>query len=189
MSTQTIDFYIASNWAEQRVRWLKWFGVAGLVVGLIVPTVKVYQAERRKMELYAATADYLADTDDVYSLTNGLAALGVDQSWPVRLFNLQGEQCVTPRVLDRPNRMMASQAVLGHSSDVTAVAISDDGQTIVSGDRNGYIKLSATGDRTTTGRYLALSSSEPISTVAIGENNKLIVAGDEGGKLWLWSSD
>ncbi|WOD41899.1 hypothetical protein [Nodosilinea sp. E11] len=147
MSASSVAFFEAADQANQREKRLKQWAIRSLVAGLVFTTTlsgfagyKVYESERRRMQLYAATSENLADIDDIYSLVYGLAAIGLGRSPFIKLPNLQRPGLVSTAVLDKPNRAMQAHYVAGHR-EVTSVAISADGQTLVSGSEDGTVRL------------------------------------------------
>lgn len=74
--------------------------------------------------------------------------------------------------------------LVGHSKTVTSVAISPDGQTLVSGSDDKTIKIwhLVTGEllRTLTGH------SYPVHSVAISPDGKTIVSGSDDATIKIW---
>ncbi|MEO0828760.1 MAG: AAA family ATPase, partial [Cyanobacteria bacterium J06642_9] len=148
MTQLSVEFFESSDRADKRAKRLKRWGVAGLVMGLILTTslsgfagYKVHQAERRRMELYEARANDLADTDEVDSLVHGLAAIGLGRSAFIKLPNPLRNAFISTALLDRPNRTIQASYVAGHTAAVESVAFSPDGKTLVSGSSDNTVRL------------------------------------------------
>ena len=142
MTQRSLSFFQFSEQANERDKRIRRWGVIGLGVGLMFTTglsgfagYKVHQSERRQMALYASKANDLADTDEVGSLVNGLAAIGLGRSAFVKLPNPLSGSLISTALLDRPNRTIQTRYVLGHTSSVESVAFSPDGQTIARGSK------------------------------------------------------
>jgi WD40 repeat protein len=72
-----------------------------------------------------------------------------------------------------------------HAAAVTAIAASDNGNVIISGDENGIVRL---WDR--EGRPIGQPSKAhdgPVASVAISSNGQMIVSGGSDGKVLRWS--
>ena len=155
MTPLSVEFFEAANQEEKQEEQrkaqeerFKRLVFRGVVAGLVFTTTlsgfagyKVHQAERRRMELYAARARDLADTDEVSSLVNGLAAIGLGRSVFIKLPNLSRNALVSTALLDRPNRTLQSSYVSGHTDRVYSVAFSPDGNTIISGSADDTVRL------------------------------------------------
>ncbi len=83
------------------------------------------------------------------------------------------------------NKVRVSILFRGHENDVFSVAISADGQTIVSGDSDGIVRL---------WNRQGLSFAEPlpshkgkVRSVAISADGQTIVSGDSDGTVRLWN--
>ncbi|MGK7932234.1 MAG: caspase family protein [Microcystaceae cyanobacterium] len=72
----------------------------------------------------------------------------------------------------------------GHSSWVRSVAISGDGQTVVSGSRDNTVKVWELG----TGKLVRTLAghSRPVNSVAISEDGKTIVSGSGDNTVKVW---
>ncbi|MDJ0705872.1 MAG: WD40 repeat domain-containing protein [Leptolyngbyaceae cyanobacterium MO_188.B28] len=155
MTPLSVEFFEAADQAEkqeeqrkaqeeQRKRLFFWVIVASLLFTTtlsVFSVYKVHQGARRQMRIYAATAENLADTDKPTSLVNALAAIGVGRSIFVKLPSLSRNGLVPTAVLERPNRTVKFRYIAGHTSDVTSVAFSPDGQRVVSGSEDNTVRL------------------------------------------------
>lgn len=122
--------------------------------------------------------------------SESLAATNEAKPSPVHavVFAPDGEQLVAAsrdgylRIWDVPNRRLL-KGWLAHEYPITAMSLSQDGTTLVSGDDHG--KLIAW--QVSTSEALAKTDfGEAISSLVLSENSNLIVAGGEQGKLSYW---
>jgi WD40 repeat protein len=76
------------------------------------------------------------------------------------------------------------QALTGHTSDVTSVAISGDGNTLVSGSMDGTIKVW----KLPIGKEVQTLTSHigPVWSVAISRDGKTLVSGGQYGEIKVW---
>ena len=93
-----------------------------------------------------------------------------------------GDRIVTAQDRNRPVQLYAQQ---GHSGMVTCVALSSDGQFLVTGGRDGTARLW----EVETGRELHSfnGNSRPITSVALSRDGKYLAAGN--GTVWVWETD
>ena len=197
MTQRSLSFFQFSEQANERDKRIRRWGVIGLGVGLMFTTglsgfagYKVHQSERRQMALYASKANDLADTDEVGSLVNGLAAIGLGRSAFVKLPNPLSGSLISTALLDRPNRTIQTRYVLGHTSSVESVAFSPDGQTIVSSSRNGTVRLWDTEGNPIGEPFTGHTSG--VYSVAFSPDGQTIASGsfDDTVRLWpIWLSD
>ncbi|MGD1940872.1 MAG: WD40 repeat domain-containing protein [Leptolyngbyaceae cyanobacterium] len=175
--------------------------MVGLIAGLLFNTIlsglvlsKVHQAERRRMHQYAATARELAETDEPRSLANSLAAIGLSRSPFVRFPNLTSEDLITfPQqqeavFLETFGDAQYYLARAEYEGVIDALAFSPDGQTFVSGNRDGTLHLWEKDDAwrpTLIGEPFQVRRGA-IYAVAFSPDGQTIVSGSSDGSLRLW---
>ncbi|MFH7244744.1 MAG: hypothetical protein ACHWZW_18060 [Spirulina sp.] len=170
---------------EKRIR-------TSLAAGLVVTTTltgfagyQVWRAERRQVEIYAAEARNRAESDPLRSMVNGLAAISLGQNPLVKLPRLGGEGLVSADILDLGNRYAQFAQVAGsHQSGVLSVEFSVDGQTIVSGGRDGTVRL---WDR--FGQPIGepfVGHQDRVDSVKFSVDGQTIVSGGRDGTVRLW---
>ncbi|MEL7071585.1 MAG: hypothetical protein AAGN15_23455 [Cyanobacteria bacterium J06581_3] len=197
MSSLSCEFFEASDTAEKREKRLKRLGVTGLAAGLLISTTlslfatyKVHQAARRQMELYEARARDLADSDDLESLINGLAAIGLGRSPLVKFPRPFREPLVTTAILDEPNRAIKASYIFSNSASNQKSAVSADGSVIavISGSRSPRAVESTLQIRNALGQL----TSAPIkalpgpTVLAISADGSTIVCGNADGLIQMW---
>ncbi|MGF1566496.1 MAG: NACHT and WD repeat domain-containing protein [Nodosilinea sp.] len=193
LTQRCLDFFHASDRAEQREQRLKRLGIAGLAAGLVLTTTltgfagyQVRRAERRQIEIYEAEAKSLAETDPLGSMVSGLAAISLGQNPLVKLPRLGGEGLVSPGVLDLGNRYARFDRVAGsHQGVVNSVALSADGNTLVSGGSDGTVRL---WDR--QGQPIAVpfqGHQGGVNSVALSADGSIVVSGGSDGTVRLWN--
>ena len=187
----SLEFFQASDRAEKQAKRLRRFGVIGLALGFVLMTglstfagYQVQRAERRRMELYEARANDLADDDKLQSLILGLAAIGLGRSAFVKLPNLQRDGLVSSSVLDWANRSKRFSYVAGHADWVTSAAFSPNGHMIVSGSNDGTIRLWDLAGNPIGSPFQGHSDS--VISVAFSPNGQTIASGSSDGMIRLW---
>ncbi|MEL6489455.1 MAG: hypothetical protein AAFQ95_05780 [Cyanobacteria bacterium J06621_3] len=202
LSSLSFEFFQAADTAEKREKRVKRLGVAGLAAGLLISTTlslfstyKVHQAARRQMELYESRAKDLADSNDVESLVNGLAAIGLGRSPFVKFPNIFSEALVTTAILDEPNRTMRATHVASQAGYRQLVATNADGTvlaTIASESEGPFNKSESTlSIRDATGKVLS-STVVPfpdVAKLAISADGNTVVCGNSDGLLQIWDSE
>ena len=179
----------------------KRLGMVGLIAGLLFNTIliglaltKVHQAERRRMHQYAATARALAKTDEPRSWANSLAAIGLSRSPFVRFPNLTSEDLITlPQhqeaiFLETFGDAQYDRARAEYEGVIDALAFSPDGQTFVSGNRDGTVHLWENNNAwqpTLIGEPFP-GHKDAIYAVAFSPDGQTIVSGSRDGSLHLW---
>ncbi len=168
--------------------------IAGLTAGLLLMTTlagfagyKVHQAERRRMRLYEATARATETTDPLNSLVNGLAAIELGQSWFVRLPQLGQPPLVSTALLAGASQARRFDCVGSPGGDVYAVAVSPDGQTLISGHGDGTLQF---WDMDCHPQGLPISGhTGPVESVAVSLDGQTWVSGGGDGTVRQWDRD
>ncbi|MEO0760147.1 MAG: hypothetical protein AAFY78_25135, partial [Cyanobacteria bacterium J06648_16] len=204
LSSLSFEFFQAADIAEKREKRVKRLGVVGLAAGLLISTTlslfatyKVHQAARRQMELYESRAKDLADSNDVESLVNGLAAVGLGRSPFVKFPNVFSEALVTTAILDEPNRTMRATHVASQAGYGQLVAMNADGTTIATiTTSEGDIRLLNDSDSTlsirdATGKVLSSTvlSFPGVTQLAISADGNTVVCGNNDGLLQIWDGE
>jgi WD40 repeat protein len=99
----------------------------------------------------------------------------------------QIKQAIAPELYREKIRSFQKRGILnGHSSWVDAVAISQDGQIMVSGSYDNTIKLwdLPTGKSV----YTLVGHSSTVHSVAISADKKTIVSGSDDGTIKVWNT-
>jgi WD40 repeat protein len=97
------------------------------------------------------------------------------------------QQAIAPELDREKIRSFQQRGILnGHSSWVDAVAISQDGQTLVSGSYDNTIKLwdLPTGQSV----YTLVGHSSTVHSVAISADKKTVVSGSDDGTIKVWNT-
>lgn len=195
LSEQSVQFYHRSNRAEKRDKFFRRLSITGLTVGFILTTTlsifsthKVYQSERRRIELYSVTARGLSNIDPVVSLTNGLAAIGLNKSSPEKFqrnykdyVTSWDEPLLTTAILDRPGRTMRSAYVWYALYDPV---ISTDGETIAGYYKNRIQLWNKEGYLVSE---ILTEESENIQFVEISSDSKTVISGNDNGVVSIWN--
>ncbi len=86
--------------------------------------------------------------------------------------------------IGKPNLQLLKTTLTGHGSEVLSVAISPDGETLVSGSSDNTIKVwnLATGSLKTP----LTDHSNSVYSVAISPDGQTLVSGDDGGNIKIW---
>ncbi|MEO0760151.1 MAG: hypothetical protein AAFY78_25155, partial [Cyanobacteria bacterium J06648_16] len=202
LSSLSFEFFRAADVAEKREKKVKRLGIAGLAAGLLVSTAlslfatyKVHQAARRQMELYEARAKDLADSNDVESLVNGLAAVGLGRSPFVKFPNVFSEALVTTAILDEPNRTMRATHVASQAGYGQLVATNADGTriaTVASEGEGPFNESESTlSIRDATGKVLSSTAvAVPgVTKLAVSADGNTVVAGNSDGLLQMWDDE
>ena len=172
---------------EQRKRLFFRVVVAGLLFTTTLSLFagyKVHQGARRQMRFYEATAKASADTDQLASLVNGLAAIGMGRSIFVKFPRLRSDGLLTTAVLDRPNRTAKFRYVAGHTLGVESVAFSPDGHTVVSGSSDGTVRLWDLQGNPISKPFQGHTNS--VTSVAFSPDGQTVVSGGNDNTVRLW---
>ncbi|TVP63958.1 MAG: hypothetical protein EA342_17360 [Leptolyngbya sp. LCM1.Bin17] len=194
LTQRCLDFFYASDQAEQRERRLKRLGIAGLAAGLVLTTAltgfsgyQVWRSERRQMQVYEATARSLAERDPLVSMVNGLAAISLGENPLVKLPRLWGEGLVSPAILDLANRHARLNWVMtGHKYGVSSVVFSPDGEILASGGLDGVVRL-----WNRQGQPLGKIShgQGEVWSMAFSPDGETIISGGDDGTLQFWNRE
>ena len=74
-------------------------------------------------------------------------------------------------------------------SDVTAIAVSNNGRVIATGDTVGRVRMYSLGAGSASERTVKLQASSRISALAFNASASRIAAGTSAGDLHIWSTD
>ncbi|MEO0768629.1 MAG: hypothetical protein AAFY72_04220 [Cyanobacteria bacterium J06649_4] len=184
MSPLSADFYKASYTASWQGKQIRRLGVAILSVALIATTHLLHRSSYRQMELYTERARGAANIDSLDSLVNGLAAIGLGRSPFIKFPLVFSKPLVSTIELERANRTRQFSQVMGHASNLAAVSLSSDGETIVSGDVDGAVWLWELN-----GKQIQLPTDEKVSikAVSLSEDGQVITGLYRNGVLQTWN--
>ncbi len=194
MTPLQVAFWQASQRAERRRKQFQKLGIGGLAAGFLVTTgltifslFQLQRAERSRLEQYNATGEALAPNDVLASMVNHIAAMGLAQSQFVQFPNWDAESRISYSVVSKSLEQIPEQQVWRHEDGVSSVAITPDGQTIVSGGYDGTVRL---WNRDGTPLNQSLTGHEDIvGSVAIAADGQTIVSGGYDGTVRLWNRD
>lgn len=179
-------FFVASNRADRHRKLIRLLSILGLTFTTVVIAglgLFNHRSARRQMALYEANA---SDNESIERVVSGLAAIGLGRSWFVKMPRPSDADLVSTALLDLPNRALQFEHVFAHTHEVTAVAMSADGQVVVSGDRSGTIRLwRPTGEL--IGKPLK-AHTEAITAVAISTDGQSVASGSEDSTVRLWTT-
>uniref|UniRef100_UPI0039C5DA34 NACHT and WD repeat domain-containing protein n=1 Tax=Scytonema sp. PCC 10023 TaxID=1680591 RepID=UPI0039C5DA34 len=187
MTPLQVKFFQASQQADNNRKLLQWLGIGGLVAGLFFVSVLWRSSEKGRIEEAALTAKILLSTatDPLTGLERAISLVGQSRS---PLFSFPN-QSLPPSVQDslfsavQNNRN--KNVLKGHQGTVNSVAISTDNQRIVSGGRDGTVRLWDTqGKQVATFR----GHQGSVNSVAISTNSQRIVSGGRDGTVRLWDT-
>ncbi|MBD2426104.1 AAA family ATPase [Phormidium sp. FACHB-1136] len=214
MTTLDMSFFTAADQAERQEKRLKRLGTAGLAAGLVLTTTltgfagyQVRRAELRQIEIYETNAKNLAESDPLGSMVSGLAAINIGEN-PLTHFPRigGGQRLISTAVLDLGNRYAQFTRVIGvHDSGVMqvgttpdgnpifgnlgdwvlSVAISPDGETIISGGDFGVVRLWNRSGQS-LGQIIT-GHDGAVNSVAISSDGETVVSGGDDGTMRLWS--
>jgi WD40 repeat protein len=194
MTPLQVDFFKASQQAENARKCLRQMGIGGLIAGLVVTTattgLAVYQwqrAERQRLEQYKAAAESLVPVNPTLSLVNGISAIGLGRLAFVRFPDLSKPSLVPASLLqDAMETIREKDIFYGHEASVRAIAISPDGKTIASGSNDRTIRLWNWQGKP-VGQPLRGNEGAVID-LAFSPDGKTIVSGgsDFTVRLWTW---
>ncbi|MBY5282757.1 NACHT and WD repeat domain-containing protein, partial [Anabaena sp. PCC 7938] len=176
---------------DRQLRRTKIIAIVGFVLsGLattaaIVATYQFQQAERGRMEQYAATAEaLLANEQPVEALINSIAGVGLSKKWFVKFPNHPVPVSVQSSLLDTV-RMNREENRLHHETGVTVVRVSKDGNYLATGDREGTIRLWDLHGHL-IGQPLQ-HGQQSVEALAFSPDRQLLISGSEDGTLMRWN--
>ncbi|QDL11904.1 hypothetical protein DP114_31965 [Brasilonema sennae CENA114] len=192
MTLLQVEFFEASQQAEIKRKRLQRLAIGGLVTGLVTTTTiagfAAYQWQNAEIERIKQTAISVKSLLPIVPLQNLVTAISLVGQSRSPLFSFPN-QSLPPSVQDSlfsaVQNSREKNIFKGDQDYVNSVAISTDGQTIVSGGDDGAVRLwDSKGNQlpTLTGHQGAVNS------VAISIDSQTIVSGGNDGTVRLWDS-
>ena len=185
MTPLQVEFFQASQQAENNRKLLQWLGIGGLVAGLFFFAYQWQSSERGRIEQAALTAKSLSSTDPLTSLETAINLVGQSRS-PLFSFPSQSfAPSVQDSLFSALQDIREKNIFKGHQGSVNSVAISTNGQTIVSGGHDGTVRL-----WDNKGKQLAELKGHQgsVNSAAISTDGQKIVSGGADGTVRLWDS-
>ena len=166
------------------------FGLASFsAVTLVLAGTALYylqQAQRQRVKQLAATAEALLATQPVEATIHAIAAYGLSQS-PLVQFPDRPRFDSAEDSLFNAQRANAEQQRFLHNTEVYAVAISPDGQTIASGGGDNVVQLLDTKTGKLKGQPFVGHIAE-VYAVAFSPDGQTIASGGGDKTVRLWDA-
>jgi WD40 repeat protein len=200
MTPLQLEFFAASQeeaanrkrQEQQQQRFQKW-AIRGLVVLLVgaissagVAVYQLQQAQRKRVDQLAATAQALLATQPLEAEINAIAAIGLSQSAVVQFPDQPRFAAVEGSLLDAI-RSHPERNRLSHEAGVVAIAFSPDGKTVVSGSFDGTLRRWDAQTGIAKGKPLT-GHSEAVTFFAFSPDGKTIVSGSWDKTVRLWDA-
>ncbi len=185
MTPLQVDFFQASLQAENNRKRLQRFGIGGLVVALFFLAYGWQSSEKERIEQAALAAKGLSSADPLTSLVRAISLVGQSRSPLFSFPNQSLPPSVQDSLFSAVQDSREKNVLRSHQGSINSVAISTDGQTIVSGGQDGTVLLwDSKGKQLATFR----GHQRPVMSVAISTDKQTIVSGSQDGTVRLWDS-
>ncbi|OKH57177.1 NACHT and WD repeat domain-containing protein, partial [Scytonema sp. HK-05] len=175
---------------EQKRQRQLWIGAlsTGFVFTTTIACFAIYQwqgSERGRIEQTALAAKSLLSADPLTSLVTAINLVGQSRSPLFSFPNQSLPSSVQDSLFSAVQNSREKNIFRIHNSSVNLVAISTDGQTIVSGGDDGKVRLwDSKGKQVTEWR----GHQGDVNSVVISTDKRTIVSGGDDGKVRLWDS-
>ena len=196
LSPCSASFFEASDQSEKRERQRKKSLTIALVTALLATTTlslfagyKVHQGARRQMSLYEVRARDLADSDEIASLVNGLAAIGMSRSAFVQFPWISGRLLAGSEILEDANRSLKATHVFAHPTPFSQLVVSEDGSTLVVQDSDGTVRFLDTEGNPLSVASVERNSSGGIPALVVSEDGQIAAFGDTCTGIQLLNRD
>ena len=203
ITAQEVAFYTASEDAVKRVeqekkrqrRLLVRVLSAGLALTTgagVFATYQVQEVKRQNIEQLATTSKALLLSQDYLKASfHMLAAMGASQSGFVRLLRPLRSQSAYASLLDYSQVSAKTNyeinRLIGHEGSVNSVTFSPDGKQLVSGSRDGAIRLWNARTGEPIGNPLT-GHEGWVNSVTFSPDGKQLVSGSSDGTVRLWNA-
>ncbi|BDA67802.1 WD-40 repeat-containing protein [Calothrix sp. PCC 7716] len=196
MAPLLLEFFNASKQAENKKKRLLRFGVIGLVSGFAITTittlVAAYQwqsAERGRVEQAAIAAKNMLSEYPLQGMVRAISAVGQSRepwlNFPNQSLPQSVKESVKDSLFSAVEISREKNLLKGHQGEVFSVAISRDGKTIVSGGRDGTVRMwNPKGEQ--IGQPFK-GHQGVVSSVAISRDGQTIVSGGQDGTVRMWN--
>ncbi|WP_414587920.1 WD40 repeat domain-containing protein, partial [Scytonema sp. PCC 10023] len=185
MTPLQVEFFQASQIADNNRKLLQWLGIGGLVAGLFFVSFQWQSSEKGRIEQAALVAKGLSSADPLTSLERAINLIGQSRSPLLSFPNQSLPLSVQDSLFSAVQNSRNKNVLKGHQGTVYSVAISIDNQRIVSGGEDGTVRL-----WDTQGKLLAelRGHQGTVYSVAISTDNQRIVSGGSDGTVRLWDT-
>jgi len=181
----------AARKAEQDRKRQRQVLIGVLSTGLLLTTTTAFfaayqwqSAERGRIEQTAITAKNLLLTYPLQGMVSAISLVGQSRSPGLNFPNQSFPQSIKDTLFSAVEISREKNRINAHQGDVWSVAISTDGQTIVSGGDDGTVKM---------WNRLGQQIAEPfkghqgfVSSVAISTDGQTILSGGDDGTVRMW---
>jgi hypothetical protein len=185
MTPLQVEFFQASQRAENNRKRLQRFGIGGLVAALFFLAYGWQSSEKERIEQAALAAKGLSSADPLTSLVTAISLLAQSRSPLFSFPNHSLLPSIQNNLFSAVQNSREKNIFKSHQGRVFSVAISTDKQTIVSGGDDGTVRL-----WDSKGKQVAelRGHSGPVNSVAISTDKQTIVSGGYDGTVRLWDS-
>ncbi len=171
---------------NSRGRWSGAFAAIGVLSLITIFALQQLQrSERRRIEQTAAAAAGLLSTYPLNGLITAISAVGQSRSPWLNFPNQSFSQSIKGSLFRAVEISREKNLLRTDQGSIQSVAISADGQTIISGGEDGTVKMWNSKILTQNGLFKAYEG--PVRSLAISEDGQMIFGGSEDGTVKIWN--
>jgi WD40 repeat protein len=185
MTPLQLEFFKASVNAENNRKHLLRLGIVGLVAGFAITTYQWQSAERGRIEQIAITAKNQLSNYPLQGMVSAISAVGQSRSPFFNFPNQSFPSSILDSLFSAVEISREKNRIDSNQGYVSSVAITTDGQTILSGGKDGTVRM-----WNRKGQQIAepfKGHQGPVNSVAITTDGQTIVSGGFDGTVRMWN--
>jgi WD40 repeat protein len=185
MTPPQVEFFNASKRAENNRKCRFRLGFIGLVTITLFAVYQWRNAELRRIEQAAIIAKSSLSNNPLQGMVSAISAVGQSRSPFLNFLNQSFSQSILDSLFSAVEISREKNLLKGHEGEAYSVAISTDGQTIISGGEDGTVRMWNLKGQLLVKPFKGHKGY--VYSVAISTDGKTIISGGEDGTVRLWN--